>query len=231
MRFIRLAVASLFIVLSACPLGAQNIGATLEGTVTDDQHAVLPGVSVTITNVDTGIVRSVVTDVGGGYRAPALPPGAYELRAELTGFTTYRRTGLTLTIGQESRIDFTLQVASVKETVEVTGGRAACRRFEQHDRHDDYAQGSRVAPAGNPQLPRSRQHDTRRHRRRRRRRQYRRSAQPQQFVPDRRRQQRQHARLRIARRLFARGGARVRRAGESVLGRISACRPVRSSAS
>ena len=75
---------------------------------------------MTITNVDTGIVRSVVTDVSGGYRAPALTPGAYELRAELSGFTAYRRTGLTLTIGQESRIDFTLQLASVRETVEVT---------------------------------------------------------------------------------------------------------------
>ena len=92
----------------------------VEGTVTDDQHVKKPpGVSVTITNVDT--YRAIDGDrCRGGYRAPALPPGAYELRAELTGFTTYRRTGLALTIGQDSRIDFTLQVASVKETVEVT---------------------------------------------------------------------------------------------------------------
>jgi hypothetical protein len=93
----------------------------MEGIVVDDQHAVLPGVTITITNVDTGIARTMVTDGAGSYRAPALPPGTYELTAELQGFTIYRRTGLSLTIGQDSRIDITLQVASVRETVEVTG--------------------------------------------------------------------------------------------------------------
>jgi hypothetical protein len=113
--------ATTLIFILSCVLNAQNIAGTMEGIVVDDQRAVLPGVSITITNVDTGIIRTIVTDGAGSYRAPALQPGTYELTAELQGFTIYKRTGLSLTIGQESRIDITLQVATVRETVEVTG--------------------------------------------------------------------------------------------------------------
>src|SRR2546422_6567438 len=94
----------------------QNIGATLQGLITDAQKAVLPGVTVTITNVDTGVVRTVVTDSTGWYRAAALMPGAYQMSMELTGFMTVKRGGMTLTTGQEPRIDITLQVAAVAET-------------------------------------------------------------------------------------------------------------------
>jgi carboxypeptidase family protein/TonB-dependent receptor-like protein len=113
-------VAAVFLLL---PNGAraQNTGATLQGLVADPQHGVLPGVTVTITNVDTGLPRSLVTDATGWYRAPALPPGTYSVTAELAGFVSYERTGLTLTTGQDARVDVTLQVASVKETVVVTG--------------------------------------------------------------------------------------------------------------
>lgn len=117
----RAPLATTLVFVLSCALSAQNIAGTIDGIVVDDQHAVLPGVSIAITNVDTGIVRTVITDAAGSYRAPALAPGTYELTAELPGFTIYRRTGLSLTIGQESRIDITLQVAAVRETVEVTG--------------------------------------------------------------------------------------------------------------
>jgi hypothetical protein len=107
------------VLLAARSLCAQSIGATLLGSVTDEQHGVLPGVSVAITNVDTGVARVVVTDATGYYRAPALAPGTYAVTADLTGFVNYKRSGLTLTTGQDVRIDIMLQVASVKETVEV----------------------------------------------------------------------------------------------------------------
>src|SRR3954471_6963027 len=113
-----LTIAALVGVVSTAA-GAQNIGATLQGLVTDAQKGVLPGVTVTITNVDTGISRTVVTDSAGWYRAAALQPGTYSLSTELEGFVTYKRSGLTLTTGQEPRIDIMLQVASVKETVQV----------------------------------------------------------------------------------------------------------------
>src|SRR5436190_8512039 len=119
MRPTRTLVVALLIVLSTAALGAQNIGATLQGLITDAQKAVLPGVTVTITNVDTGVVRTVVTDSTGWYRAAALMPGAYQMSMELTGFMTVKRGGMTLTTGQEPRIDITMQVASVAETVEV----------------------------------------------------------------------------------------------------------------
>jgi hypothetical protein len=114
-----LAFAVLSLAMPA-PAAAQNIGATLQGLITDAQKAVLPGVTVVILNVDTGVSRTVVTDTTGWYRAAALQPGTYELSTELSGFVTYKRGGMTLTTGQEPRIDITLQVASVRETVEVT---------------------------------------------------------------------------------------------------------------
>jgi len=92
--------AAFLIAFIAGRTSAQNIGATLQGLVTDEQHAVLPGVTVSITNVDTGITRTVVTDATGWYRAAALPPGSYQMAAELVGFVVYKRAGLTYTSGQ-----------------------------------------------------------------------------------------------------------------------------------
>src|SRR5438093_11478526 len=102
-RAIGAAVVVSVALVAAPRASAQNIGATLQGLITDEQHAVLPGVTVVITNTDTGVARTVITDATGWYRAPALQPGNYELRAELGGFLAYVRSGLTLTIGQEPR--------------------------------------------------------------------------------------------------------------------------------
>ncbi len=118
-RSIRWVIVTAILLAAAGGASAQNIGATLQGLITDDQKAVLPGVTVTITNVDTGVARTVVTDTTGWYRAAALAPGTYAMTAELAGFVAYKRAGMTLTTGQEPRIDITLQVAAVKETVEV----------------------------------------------------------------------------------------------------------------
>ena len=102
-------------------LFGQATGATAVGTVTDQSDAVLPGVEVTATNVETGIVRSTVSGSRGGYRIPALPPGTYEVQAELVGFQTGLRSGVTLNVGQQAAINFTLQVGDVAQTVTVTG--------------------------------------------------------------------------------------------------------------
>src|SRR5262249_50159700 len=103
--FASLLVAAIICLAAAGVVDAQNIGATLQGVITDDQHGVLPGVTVVITNVETGSARTVVTDQAGFYRAPALAPGTYTLTADLAGFVTYKRAGLVLTTGQEPRID------------------------------------------------------------------------------------------------------------------------------
>jgi hypothetical protein len=100
---------------------AQTTGAVLQGTVADEQGAVLPGASVTVTNSATGASRTGVTDSRGYYRAAALVPGPYEVRVELSGFDTTVRRGLVLSIGEEVTLGFTMRVGAVSETLTITG--------------------------------------------------------------------------------------------------------------
>jgi hypothetical protein len=83
--------------------------------------AVLPGVVVTATNEATGIAREVVTGSEGSFAMIALSPGTYALGVELPGFQGQMRQGVVLQVGQEVTINFTLPIASVAETVTVTG--------------------------------------------------------------------------------------------------------------
>ena len=115
-----------FVVLLGLALGlathaaAQGTNATITGIVTDDQGGVLPGVTVTVRNADTGVTRDIVTETDGQYRAAALPPGRYEISAELAGFTKVTTTGIVLATGQEVRQNLKLQVATLQESVTVT---------------------------------------------------------------------------------------------------------------
>ena len=79
---------------------AQAVNGNIEGTVRDTSGAALPGVMVTVTNLDTGTVRTAVTGENGGYRAPLLPLGRYKVSAELQGFRTFEQQGITLSAGQ-----------------------------------------------------------------------------------------------------------------------------------
>jgi hypothetical protein len=99
---------------------SQAINGTIEGTVMDDQGAVLPGVVVTVINLDTGATRSVVSNDSGLYRAPLLPLGTYRVSAELQGFRTYAQSGVTLTAGRTAVVDIRLSVGALAETVTVT---------------------------------------------------------------------------------------------------------------
>src|SRR4029078_2009292 len=114
------ALCLLALLLGTAPAGAQTGGTPL-GTVLDDQGLALPGATVTFTNVDTGWTRTDVTDAQGRYRASALPPGVYSVKAELTGFSSAVRERVPLTLGQELTINMALKVATVQETVTVTG--------------------------------------------------------------------------------------------------------------
>ena len=104
----------------ATVLAQVNTG-TISGTVSDSTGAVIPGAGVTILNVDTGISRTVTTDAAGRYRAPQLGLGSYDVTTESSGFQTSVRAGITLTVGREAAVDFTLQVGAVTERVTVTG--------------------------------------------------------------------------------------------------------------
>src|SRR6266571_6366593 len=100
---------------------AQLTTGTISGTVTDSTGAVVPGVNVTLKSVEKGINRTVKTDEGGRYRAPELALGSYEITAEAPGFETVVRSGITLTVGREAVVDFTLQVGTITDKITVTG--------------------------------------------------------------------------------------------------------------
>ena len=80
----------------------------------------LPGVAVAVTNIETGVSRSLVTDGSGHYRALTLPLGSYTVRAELAGFKAVERTGVSLSAGQTALVDVTMEVGGVEEVVTVS---------------------------------------------------------------------------------------------------------------
>ncbi|OGS04385.1 MAG: hypothetical protein A3G41_06970 [Elusimicrobia bacterium RIFCSPLOWO2_12_FULL_59_9] len=103
-------------------LNAQVSTATISGTVSDLTGAVIPGTTVRVRNVETGVARTLTTNVGGRYSAPELIPGRYELEVTAPGFQTMIRRGITLTVGREAVVNLTLQVGAVAERIEVMGG-------------------------------------------------------------------------------------------------------------
>jgi hypothetical protein len=101
---------------------AQTPTFAVEGAVTDEQQAVLPGATVTIRNVATGLARTAVTDENGRYVFSALPPeGRYEIEVELTGFSTQLRNNLTFNAGQRAVVNVPMRLSSIQETITVAG--------------------------------------------------------------------------------------------------------------
>lgn len=119
----RIFIRLLLLALLALPYSAsgQVITATIFGVVRDETGAILPGATITVKNLDTGIVRTTVTDDQGRYRVPQLAVGNYQVEASLTGFQTAVRSGITLTVGREAAVDFTLKVGEISERVTVIG--------------------------------------------------------------------------------------------------------------
>lgn len=113
--------ACLGVGLSPGTVAAQGPTGRVEGIVRDEQGGVLPGVSLTLRNQDSGVTRTVVTESDGRYAFPALAPGRYVLRAELSGFATEEVRDLTITIGLDRRLDVTMRVQALAETVTVVG--------------------------------------------------------------------------------------------------------------
>jgi outer membrane receptor protein involved in Fe transport len=94
----------------------------ISGVITDSSGAVLVGAKITVTNPQTNFTRDVTSNTTGNYVFPSLPPGLYNVRAEKQGFQSELRNSIELQVQQTARIDFKLNVGSVTETVEVTGG-------------------------------------------------------------------------------------------------------------
>jgi hypothetical protein len=119
----RLAFITLALAVTVPSVHAQTSLATLRGTVTDQQGAVLPGATVTARQTETNTVRTGVTNETGQYYVPSLPAGSYEISIELQGFSTSKRE-LTLRVGQEASADFTMALGAMSETVQVSGAAA-----------------------------------------------------------------------------------------------------------
>ena len=113
------AAAILALALLTTPAYSQGVTASIVGTITDATGAVLPGVTVAATNEGTGLRREVFTNESGNYTIPLLPVGTYSVETALPGFRTEIRTGITLNVDARARIDFSLQVGQLTESIEV----------------------------------------------------------------------------------------------------------------
>ncbi|MEO6238590.1 MAG: carboxypeptidase-like regulatory domain-containing protein, partial [Vicinamibacterales bacterium] len=98
-------------------LSAQTSGGRILGNAQDSSGGVLPGVTIVVRNVATGIARETVSNERGQYEVAALQPGQYQVEAELTGFRRYVRGPITVQVNQDTRIDAMLQVGELSETI------------------------------------------------------------------------------------------------------------------
>ena len=110
----------LAMMLSLPPVArAQTSGGRILGVVEDASGGLLPGVTVVVRNLATAIAREAVTNDRGQYEMAALPPGQYQVEAELTGFRRYSQGPVTVQVGQATRVDAMLQVGALNETITV----------------------------------------------------------------------------------------------------------------
>jgi hypothetical protein len=120
LRFSALLFGVVFTLLPVRPIHAQVAGATLSGSVTDQSGAVVPNASIAIKNIATAVTRTVPTDSAGFYSAPNLLPGNYDVTASASGFSAGVQNGISLTVGAQQILNFTLRVGQITQTVEVT---------------------------------------------------------------------------------------------------------------
>src|SRR5215471_8148923 len=110
----------LLIAFGTCESFAQTATASIVGVVRDTSGALIPGVTVNIKHVDSGLTRTVVSSETGNYTAPALPVGPYEISTTMPGFKQEVRRGINLVVGQQAVIDLTLEVGGNAEQVTVS---------------------------------------------------------------------------------------------------------------
>src|SRR5215218_8527756 len=97
------------LLVAALSCSAQTITSSIVGTVTDSSGAVVPGVSIVVKNLDTGIRSTATTDSVGNYTVAQLPPGNYQVEAEIAGFKKFVRPNVTLEMTRQLRIDVPLE--------------------------------------------------------------------------------------------------------------------------
>ncbi len=109
----------IFIAALAFPASAQTPSGEISGTVVDASGSVLPGVRVTLTNAATNAIRLTQSNETGVYVFPAVPPGNYNLKVELEGFSTAQQTNINVQVGSANRFPFTLAIGQLTDVVSV----------------------------------------------------------------------------------------------------------------
>jgi hypothetical protein len=119
--FVRIVSGAAVLILSIVPVFGQSATAEFNGSVVDQSGAVLPGAAVTLIEESTGLVRTAVSSDTGRFVLPAVQPGVYTVRAELSGFQTQSRTGVRILVGQAITLTLTMPIGSLTDQVTVTG--------------------------------------------------------------------------------------------------------------
>ena len=115
----RLSKLLVMALLAAAPAGAQETRGNINGTV-QDPSGVLPGATVAITNLDTGLTQTLVTNASGYFEAPLLQAGPYRVTVDMAGFKGLTQGGITLSVGQSLTLKLTLEVGAISERVDVS---------------------------------------------------------------------------------------------------------------
>ena len=116
--------------------GQANSG-EISGAITDQTGAALPSASVKVTNTETRLQRTVTSNETGLYNLPSIPPGNYSVVVTAQGFKTEERKNVELQVGQTARLDFAMQVGSIIDTIEVSGGAPVLGDGKRDYRHRD----------------------------------------------------------------------------------------------
>src|SRR5438034_1890235 len=126
MTFRKLFLLGLLWVLSSTPaVLAQSTTGSIQGVVTDEQKALIPGANVSVRHLETNATRTTNSDEGGRFRVLNLPVGTYEVTVDQPGFTKYVRSGIILTLNQNAVVEAILKVAGITETVTVVEANAS----------------------------------------------------------------------------------------------------------
>jgi Carboxypeptidase regulatory-like domain/TonB dependent receptor-like, beta-barrel len=119
-KLIQGVTASIGVFLLCLPLWSQGSAGRILGTVTDQTGGVIAGATVTITDVARGVTRTLTTDQSGAYLAPGMLPGTYTVAVKAANFRPIQRENVLVEVGQDTRVDLTLQPGAQTQTITVT---------------------------------------------------------------------------------------------------------------
>ena len=119
MRWLRLCLSAILLLMASSLADAQRITASLAGTIRDSSSAVVPSAALSITNAGTGLTTKLQSDGEGRFAVSNLPAGPYTVSVDAPGFKHLVRSGVVLEVDQNAQLDLVLEVGSASETVQV----------------------------------------------------------------------------------------------------------------